>query len=136
MEDRRILFARERNGPHANTQDILLAINRALHKRGEHTLLRLSYTEKGQLSGLLGEYSTSQEVLNHKDLLITTARAFDPLVIGVQPTETWIKLKVHGVSLNRYLKPRGLELANKEIKLQNKTQLPYLPRWLKPKEIL
>jgi hypothetical protein len=99
-------------------------------------LLKLSYTEKGQLSGLLGEYSTSQEVLIYKDLLITTARAFDPLVVGVQPTETWIKLKVHGVSLNRYLKPRGLELANEEIELQNKTQLPYLPRWLKPKEIL
>jgi hypothetical protein len=32
--------------------------------------------------------------------------------------------------------PNGLELAKEEIELQNKTQLPYLPRWLKPKAIL
>ena len=80
-------------------------------------MLKLSYTEKGQLSSLLGEHSTNQEVLNYRNLLITTVRAFNPLVVGVQPTETWIKLKVHGVLLNRYLKPRGLELVNKEIEL-------------------
>ena len=65
----------------------------------------------------MGEHSTSQEVLNYRDLLITTVRAFDPLVVGVQLTKTWIKLKVYRVLLNRYLKPRGLELVNKEIKL-------------------
>ena len=46
-------------------------------------MLKLSYIPKGQLSGLLGEFSTSQEVLVHKDTLITAARAFDPLIIGV-----------------------------------------------------
>ena len=51
-------------------------------------MLKLSYILKGQLSGLLGEFFTSQEVLVHKDALITAARAFDPLIIGVQPTET------------------------------------------------
>ena len=66
-------------------------------------MLKLSYTPKGQLSGLLGEFSTSQEVLIHKNALITAARAFNPLIIGVQPTETCIKLKIYGVSLNRYL---------------------------------
>ena len=51
-------------------------------------MLKLSYIPKGQLSSLLGEFSTSQEVLVHKDALITTARAFNPLIIGVQPIET------------------------------------------------
>jgi hypothetical protein len=83
LEERRVLFTRERNGEYANTQDILLAINRTLHKIGGHNMLKLSYTPKGQLSGLLGEFSTSQEVLVHKDALITAARAFDPLIIGV-----------------------------------------------------
>ena len=66
-------------------------------------MLKLSYILKGQLSGFLGEFSTSQEVLVYKDALITAARAFDPLIIGVQPIETWTKLKIYGVSLNRYL---------------------------------
>jgi hypothetical protein len=46
------------NRAQANPQDILLAINRTLQRVGEHTMLKLSYTGKGQLSGLLGEYST------------------------------------------------------------------------------
>jgi hypothetical protein len=83
LEERRVLFTRERNGEYANTQDILLAINRTLHKIGGHNMLKLSYILKGQLSGLLGEFSTSQEVLVYKDALITAARAFDPLIIGV-----------------------------------------------------
>ena len=66
-------------------------------------MLKLSYTPKGQLSSLLGEYSTSQEVLIHKNALITAARAFDPLIIGVQLIKTWTKLKIYGVFLNKYL---------------------------------
>ena len=83
LEKRRVLFTRERNREHIDTQNILLAINRTLHKVGGHSMLKLSYTPKGQLSGLLGEFSTSQEVLVHKDTLITAARAFNPLIIGV-----------------------------------------------------
>ena len=80
-------------------------------------MLKLSYILKGQLSGLLGEFSTSQEVLIYKDALITAARAFDPLIIGVQPIETWTKLKIYGVSLNRYLIQGDLELVKEEIEI-------------------
>ena len=97
-------------------------------------MLKLAYTLKGKLSRLLGECSSSQEVLKYKDLLITAARAFDPLIIGVQPTENWTKLKVHGVSLNRYL--GNLELAKEEIEIQSQARLPLLPRWLKSPSVL
>ena len=83
LEERCILFVRERTGEFINTQDILLAINRALLRIGEYRVLKLAYTLKGKLSSLLGKHLLSQEVLKYKDLLITATRAFDPLIIGV-----------------------------------------------------
>ena len=97
-------------------------------------MLKLAYTQKGQLSGLLGEFSASQEVLKHKDLIITAARVCDPLVIGVQQIETWVKLKVHRIPLNRYL--GNLELAKEEIEIQNKSILPQPLRWLRSLSML
>ena len=40
------------------------------------------------------------------------------------------------MALARYLLLGGLELAKEEIEIQNQIQLPYLPRWLKPKDTL
>jgi len=44
----------------------------------------------------------------------------------------WGKIKVHGVTLDRYLSQGRLALAKEKIELQNNTSLPFYPRWLIP----
>jgi hypothetical protein len=52
-------------------------------------------------------------------------------VTEVEKTEKWRKLRVHGVSLDRYLCEGGLDLAREEIESMTGERLPYAPRWIR-----
>lgn len=62
---------------------------------------------------------------------MTAMKRLDPEVAYIEKTEKWLKLRVHGVALDRYMTEGGLNVAREEIELMTGEQLPYAPRWIK-----
>ena len=58
----------------------------------------------------------------------------DVPVLSIGAVETWTKLKVHLVPIERYFQLGGLEVAREEIKTTLGFQLPTAVRWLKKAE--
>jgi hypothetical protein len=85
----------------------------------------------GNLSGLTVEQALADDLLEYAATVLAAARALDPAVTEVEKTEKWRKLRVHGVSLDRYLCGGGLDLAREEIELMTGERLPYAPRWIR-----
>lgn len=94
-------------------------------------LTGLRYTRRGHLSGLTAEYASANDVLEHAAEVTAAAYKLDPAVVKIEKTEKWRKLRVHGVSLDRYLGDGGLDLAKEEIELMTGESLPYTPRWIR-----
>jgi hypothetical protein len=140
LSERRVIFLRDTfSTGKTDLSDLILAINLAIKKTGlpEHIrFLRMSYTTTGSISGLLGERATAAMLCpTYNDTLINIARKFDPAIIGVQQAEQWYKLRVHKVSLKRYL-ATGLKLAQQEIESTQSFTLPLSPFWLGRKETI
>lgn len=138
--ERRIIFTRNTlSTGKINLSDLLLAINLAIKEIGlpDHIrFLRISYTATGAISALLGDKATAEMLCPlYNDTLINTARKFDSAVIGVQKAEQWYKLRIHRVSLERYL-ATGLNLVKQEIEATQNFTLPLTPFWLRREEII
>lgn len=139
MDQRRVLLLRQvqigqDRAQQADPRDVMLAVNRALAQGGadESTrLVGLRYTRRDHLSGLMAECASADDVLEHTDEVMAAARKLDPAVVKLEKTEKWRKLRVHGVSLDRYLGDGGLDLARGEIELMTGESLPYAPRWIR-----
>jgi hypothetical protein len=135
-EARRLLFRREEgsSAPEAEREEIILAINRALAKKGFPSFVRAvdaGYTKSGALSVLLERGSLgSMLVPYYRDLLVATCRQVDSSVIAVELPEQWYRIKVHGVPMRRYLH-LGLGLAREEIELGTEYKLMRDPMWLR-----
>ena len=63
-------------------------------------------------------------------MLIQAAKTVDDAVVGVEILEQWQRLKVHGMSLERYLGPGKLELLRREVESSTGIPLKTMPRWL------
>ena len=63
-------------------------------------------------------------------MLIRVVKLVDKKVIGIETLESWQRLKVHGMSLARYLGEGKMELFSREIELSTGIQLKTLHRWL------
>ena len=64
------------------------------------------------------------------NLLIRAAKMVDDAVVGVEILEQWQRLKVHGMSLQRYLEPEKLELLRRKVESSTSILLKTMPRWL------
>lgn len=134
LDQRRILFSRDSRMHHCDTRDIMFDVNKALaHTRADVAvrLIKLKYTEKGNLSGVLREHACAEDLLEYAPAVMAAVQKLDPAVINVEKTEKWRKLRVHGVALDRYMTESGLDLAQEEIEVMTGSQLPYAPRWIK-----
>lgn len=134
LDQRRVLFIRNSRSHHCDTRDIMFEVNKALaHARADVAvrLIKLKYTEKGNLSGVLREYACAEDLLEYAPAVMTAVQELDSAVIDVEKTEKWRKLRVHGVALDRYMTEGGLDLAREEIEVMTGSQLPYAPRWIK-----
>ncbi|KAI7695118.1 alpha/beta-hydrolase, partial [Hortaea werneckii] len=134
LEQRRILFARNGQSHSCDPRDIMFEVNRALaHARAHVTvrLIKMRYTEKGNLTGLLSETACAEDLLHYAPAVMAAVQKLDPEVMYMGKTEKWRKLRVHGVALDRYMGDGGLELVREEIELMMGEQLPYAPRWIK-----
>lgn len=134
LDQRRVLFIRNSRSHHCDTKDIMFDVNKALaHARADVAvrLIKLKYTEKENLSGVLRENACAEDLLEYAPAVMTAVQELDPAVIDVEKTEKWRKLRVHGVALDRYMSESGLDLAREEIGVVTASQLPYAPRWIK-----
>lgn len=125
--------------PKAEREEVILALNRALAKKGFPYFLRvvdMGYTETGAMTVLLEKGSLGSMLVPHyRDLLVTAACQAGPAVVSVELPEQWYRVKVHGVPTRRYL-TLGLGLAREEIELGTEYRLKRDPIWLrKPQEL-
>jgi hypothetical protein len=140
-EARRIIFRRDRGhiAPQADREEIILALNRVLARKGLPVFVRIidaGYTATGAISALLEKGALGTMVIPYyRDALIAAICQADPAVVSVELSEQWHRVKVHGVPLRRYL-TLGLGLAREEIELSTNYRLKRDPTWLRdPKEL-
>ena len=118
-EKRRVIFRREPSVSQKSEADLMLALNESLPKAGIPAYTRFSrvgYSQSGAISALLTEKFNAEELIsNHTNILIRAAKSVDEGVIGVEALERWQRLKVHGMSLARYLGKGKMEILCREI---------------------
>ena len=134
-DKRRIIFRREALSPQKSEVDLMLALNKSLQKAGippAYTRFsRVGYSQSGAISALLTEKSSAEQLVNnHSNILIRAVKTVDMGVIGVEALERWQRLKVHGMSLARYLGKRKMEVLCREIESSTGIQLETVPHWL------
>jgi hypothetical protein len=134
LDQRRILFVRNVLSHTCDPRDIMFEVNKALaHARAGVSvrLITMGYTEKGNLTGVMGENACAEDLFAHAQAVMAVVQKLDPEVAYMDKTDKWCKLRVHGVALDRYMVEGGLDLAREEIELMTGEQLPYAPRWIK-----
>ena len=131
---RRVLFVRNVQSHDCDPRDIMFEVNKALAHARAHVTVRLTkmgYTEKGNLTGVMSENASAEELLDYAPTVMAAVKKLDPEVAYMEKTERWLKLRVHGVELDRYMSEGGLDVAREEIELMTGEQLPFAPRWIK-----
>jgi hypothetical protein len=137
-DDRKVIFPRDGYTPHpaSNETDVLSEVNRALRRAGvpDHIrLTKLRRNDNGVLTGLVGDRTNATQFLLYRDTILQAARKADSGIIAVESNETWVRLKIHGVSLHRYMKDdpaAGLRLLREEIEAENPGVTIPLASWL------
>jgi hypothetical protein len=112
----------------------MFEVNKALTNARAYVtvrLIKMGYTEKGNLTGVIGENAYAEDAFAHAQAVMAMVQKLDPEVVYMDKTERWYKLRVHGVALDQYIAEDRLELARREIELMIGEQLPYAPRWIK-----
>lgn len=106
-QGRRILFPREVTENQKSEADLMLVLNEALQKAGEGPDARFSrvrYAPSGAVSALLTEKANAGLLIPRlSNVLIREAKTIDSAIVGAEVLEHWQRLKVHGMSLDRYL---------------------------------
>ena len=114
--------------------DLMLVLNEALARAGEGVDIRFSrvrYSPSGAVSALLTEKANAGLLIPRlSNVLIRAVKTVDAAVVGVEILEHWQRLKVHGMSLERYLGDGKIELLRWEVESSTKIKLKTLPRWL------
>jgi hypothetical protein len=134
LDQRRILLTRDSQSHDCDSRDVMFEVNKALaHARAHVTvrLIKLRYTEKGNLSGMMRENICAEELLAHAAIVMTAVQKLDPAVVSMEKKERWRKLRVHGVALDRYMGEGGLDVAREEIEVMTGEKLPHAPQWIK-----
>ena len=65
-----------------------------------------------------------------KEEILKTTKKIDSSIISIQVTEQWYSLRVHTVSLERYLNSLEMKKLQEEIESLNVINLSYKPRWI------
>ena len=128
------MFPRKVSGQQMSEADIMLALNEALQKAGERLdtqFSRVRYALSGAISALFAEKGNAGLLIPRLlNLLIRAAKTVDPTVVEVEVLEHWQRLKVHGMSLERYLGAGKMELLKREVESSTEIELKVHPRWL------
>lgn len=110
----------------------MLVLNKALHKAGVESKVRfcqMQYAPSGSISALLTEKADAAMLISQQsNLLIRAAKIVDNAVVGVEVLEKWQRLKVQGMSLERYLGLGKIKLLKREVKSSTGIPLKTMPR--------
>lgn len=133
-EKKKIIFHQESLFPQKLKVDLIHALNKALQKAEISTYTQFNwvrYLQFGAISNLYTEKSSIEQLVsNHSNMLISVTKTVDLGVIGVEAIERWQKIKVHEMSLTRYLGKRKIEVLCCKIKSSTGIQLKMIPHWL------
>lgn len=86
----------------------------------------------GILAGLSIPFAPMDQLLAHMKIILRAALRVNPAVIDITANETWRRVKIHGVPLNKYLGKgtQGLEKPREEIEAENEgVEIPMQIRW-------
>ena len=112
----------------------MLALNKAFHKVGKRLDMQFSktrYAASGVISALLTKKADARLlILCLSNLLIRAAKTVDSTVVGIKVLEHWQRLKIFGISLDRYLKKGKIEMLKQKVELSISIQLKALRCWL------
>lgn len=96
-------------------------------------IFQLRKNTRGTLAGLSTPFAPVEQLLLYKDTVIRAARTMDPTIVDITANETWRRVKIHGVSLSRYLGKgtHGLDKLRQEIEAENEgVEISMQMRWL------
>ncbi|TGZ83507.1 hypothetical protein EX30DRAFT_346291 [Ascodesmis nigricans] len=103
--ERRIIIERKNEKGLCPAPELVVAMNAALSKANAPAHIRIQKVEankKGTVSACTGPKATGIIALNFKEALLKAARGVDNNIEQMKTNETWHKLKLHAVNLNRY----------------------------------
>jgi hypothetical protein len=104
LNQRRILFVRNVQSSNRDPRDIMFEVNKALANARAHVtvrLIKMGYTDKGNLTGVVGENAYADEVLAYAPAVLAAVQKLDADLVYMDKTEKWCKLRVHGVALDQ-----------------------------------
>ncbi len=91
----------------------------------------MGYLQSGTIFALLTEKSSAGQLIsNHSNIFIRAAKVVDVEVIGVEALEHWQRLRIHGMSLARYLEEGKMDLLCRKIESSTGIQLKTVLYWL------
>ena len=85
------------------------------------------------MAGLSTPFARIDQLLAYRNTILGAGLTVDPTVVDISANETWRRVKIHGVPLNRYLGKgtHGLEKLREEIEAENEgVEIPMQIRWL------
>jgi len=92
--------------PNNKDQPILSAINRALFHQQAPAYSRIMNARKNSKSAIQAirhQNSTAEIALQYHDIISTTARNVDKVIVDVHVNESWERLQIHAVPFVRYM---------------------------------
>ena len=124
---RRILFPWKKTRQQMSEADLMLALNKALARAEERVdirFLRVKYSLSGAVFALLTEKANAGlSIPQLSNVLIRAAKTVNIAIIEIDILEHWQRLKVHGMSLDRYLGYSKIELLRQEVESSTGIQL-------------
>ena len=121
--------------PSLEVENVISAVNRALH-RGAVQGVRVEWlrcSDTGRILGITPPSPTLQDLLKHRDLVLRAARTILGGASDLGPQQGWHWVKIHNVSLARYMGKTvgGLRLLREELEAENSgVSIPADIRWL------
>ncbi len=119
-QGRRIFFSRKVFDQQKSEADLMLALNEASQKASKGLDTQFSqvrYAPSEAISALFTK-KTNRGLLIPRlsNPLIWTVKTVDFMVVGVEIRAHWHWLKIHGMSLARYLGGRKIDVLKREVK--------------------
>jgi hypothetical protein len=138
MAERCMILKRDECVPLPNKmdQEIASAIDRALfhQKAPAHIwILNAKRNASGMITANTHQNATAAMALIYRDVICTAARTVDKEVIDVEENECWERLKIHTVSIVRYIGKgtEGLQMMRDEMHAENEgVTVPVQVWWL------
>ncbi|TGZ76209.1 hypothetical protein EX30DRAFT_391317 [Ascodesmis nigricans] len=139
--ERRIIIKRKNeNGP-CPVSDLVVVMNAALSEARAHPPIRfqkMETNEKRTVTACMGPKATGLIALIYKETLLKATKEVDTSIEQMVANETWHKLMLHAMSLERYYYPDNEELREKGLSqlkedilnAYSEIDLPLKPRWL------